>query len=274
MNHRRFAHLSDLHLGASAERTEVLVRKLLAEDIEHVIVTGDLTHQGAFAEFGLFLDVFEPLLRRGRLTFIPGNHDRTGEDVGADWMNGQRVRTELHDGLYLVCVDSTGPHNRSYFAAHGDLCRTVLEQIDNAVSAAPPNTVVTVLLHHHLVPLPEESVPEWLVTRLGFPNAGELELGADLLARLQQRCDLVLHGHRHKPREFTFGANSSRKLSMYNAGSSTELGAYRVFEHHCGQVVGEPSWRVATTSKPPRTFSSNVLPALRYAARQWGGVSF
>jgi len=270
MNHRRLAHLSDLHIGSSPERAEALVSKLLADDIEHVVVTGDLTHQGAHEEFALFFEVFEPLLRQGRLTFIPGNHDRTGDDAGQHWMKGRRVRTEHRDGLYLVCVDSTGPHNRSYFASHGDLCPMVLQQIDDAVSSAPANLVVAVLLHHHLVPLPEESMPEWLVTRLGFPNANELELGADLLARLQGRCDLILHGHRHVPREFEFANGRERKLGMYNAGSSTELGAYRVFDHRDGRLLRQPTWRVAMTRASMRTFTSNVIPAFQYAVRQLG----
>lgn len=269
MKYRRLAHLSDLHLSSSPARAAALVNRLVTDDIEHVVVTGDLTHEGAHAEFALFQDVFAPLLHNGRVTFIPGNHDRTGEDVGRDWMHGERVRTEKHEGLFLVCVDSTGPHNRSYFASHGDLCSVVLEQIDNAVSLAPAHHLVAVLLHHHLVPLPEESVPEWIATRLGFPNACELALGSQLIARLSGRCDLVLHGHRHTPREFDFSATNHRKLKMYNAGSSTELGAYRVFEHRDGCIVKNPGWNVAAIREVTKGFSRNVMPALQYAMREW-----
>lgn len=268
MNHRRLAHLSDLHLGSSPARADALVSKLIADDVEHIVITGDITHRGMRAEFALFRDVFEPLLRRGRVTFVPGNHDRTGDDVGQHWMNGQRVRTEIHDGVFIVSVDSTGPHNRSYFASHGDLCPSVLEQVNDAVSLAPSDCIVVVALHHHLVPLPEESMPEWLFTRLGFPNACELSLGAHLLLQLQNRCDLVLHGHRHTPRDFEFGMPYQRKLGMFNAGSSTELGAYRVFEHRQGQMLQSPTWHVAAPREPMRVFSSNVVPALQYAARQ------
>jgi len=267
MLYRRLAHLSDLHLGSSTERAEALVKKLLRDDLEHVVVTGDITHEGAHAEYALFRDVFAPLLRQGRLSFIPGNHDRTGEDVGNTFMNGQRVRTEQHDGLFLICVDSTGPHNRSYFASHGDLCHSVLRQIDEAVSRAPLHSLVVVILHHHLVPLPEESMPEWLATRLGFPHANELELGMNLLGRLLGRCDLILHGHRHVPREFEFGTTVHRRLGMYNAGCSTELGAYRVFEHKDGQTRGLPTWHAADGLEPKHSISRNVLPALQHAVR-------
>jgi 3',5'-cyclic-AMP phosphodiesterase len=268
MIYRRLAHLSDLHLGSSSERADALVKRLVIDDVEHVVVTGDITHEGAHAEYALFRNVFAPLLRQGRVTFVPGNHDRTGEDVGHSWMNGQRVRTEQYDNLFLVCVDSTGPHNRSYFASHGDLCHTVLQQVDDAVSGAPANSIVAVLLHHHLVPLPEESMPEWLATRLGLPHACELELGASMLARLLGRCDLILHGHRHVPREFEFGTASNRKLGMYNAGSSTELGAYRVFEHRDGQIRSQPKWQIASTKEPKRSISRNVMPAIQHAVRQ------
>jgi len=119
---RTLAHLSDLHLDLTRESdatATALVETLLAERVDHVVVTGDLTHQGSRSEYRRFRELFAPLLDAGRLTFIPGNHDRTGEDAGGQWMNGQKVRVERHERLYLVCVDSTGPHNRNYFACHG-----------------------------------------------------------------------------------------------------------------------------------------------------------
>lgn len=268
MKYRRLAHLSDLHLSSSPERAEALVKRLMFDDVDHVVVTGDITHEGAHAEYALFCDVFTPLLRQGRVTFIPGNHDRTGDDVGHSWMNGKRVRAEQFDGLFLISVDSTGPHNRSYFASHGDICHEVLHQVDDAVSTAPAHCIVAVLLHHHLLPLPEESMPERLATRLGLPHACELELGMNMLGRLLGRCDLILHGHRHIPREFEFGTTNNRTLGMYNAGSSTELGAYRLFEHRDGQMRNGPEWQTATTKERRRSMSRNVIPAIQYALRQ------
>ncbi len=245
MLRRTLAHLSDLHLGQSAARERVareLVEVLLEAEVDHVVVTGDLTHRGRLSELRLFESIFAPLFSQGRVTVVPGNHDRVGEDAGARLMDGARVRVEAQPGLYLIRVDSTGPHNRSYFRSHGDLCARVLEEIDAALDRAPDDALCTMLLHHHPLPLPEESVAEWFASRMGWPHALELSLGGALLARAAGRCDLVLHGHRHVPRCFRVEPAASRPLLVYNAGSSTELGRSRVFTHQAGRLLEWPRW--------------------------------
>jgi 3',5'-cyclic-AMP phosphodiesterase len=271
---RTLAHLSDLHLDltpGSDAAARALVESLLTGRVDHVVVTGDLTHQGSQLEYRHFRELFAPLLDTGRLTFIPGNHDRTGEDAGSRWMNGRKVRVEHHEGLYLVCVDSTGPHNRNYFACHGELTPAVLDAVDTALGAAPSGTLTALLLHHHVLPLPEESFPERLATRMGWPHAAELALGAELVQRAQGRCDLILHGHRHVPREFDLGVPRGRALRIYNSGSSVELGRYRLFSHVGGRVVGEPVWRQAGPAPSRQRSAPNVMPALQYLASQLSG---
>lgn len=269
----KLAHLSDLHLELSPESDAVaraLVDTLLAERVDHVVVTGDLTHQGTHAEYQRFRELFAPLLNSHRLTFIPGNHDRTGEDVGEQWMGGRKVLTARSDGLYLVRVDSTGLHNRNYFNSHGELTPEVLDEVDAALAGAPRKTLVALLIHHHLLPLPEESFPERLATRLGWPHAAELPLGAELVARARGRCDLILHGHRHLPRELDGGEHAGRALRVYNSGSTTELGCFRVFEHKGGRLLGPPAWAQANLPATPRPSSGNLRPALQYLASQLG----
>lgn len=274
---RTLAHLSDLHLDLSPQSdasARALVEALQAEVVDHVVVTGDLTHQGANAEYRRFREIFSPFLDTGRLTFIPGNHDRPGDDVGGGWMEGNKVRTVETPGLFLVCVDSTGPHNRNYFASHGALSHAELDAVDAALEAAPPDALAAVLVHHHVLPLPEESLPERLASLLGWPHAAELPLGAEWLTRLQGRCDLVLHGHRHVPRERVLDEDSPRPLRVYNAGSSTDLGRFRVFRHADGRLLGEPTWCRSSVPEQPRTASHNVRPALQYLVAQLGLALF
>jgi metallophosphoesterase superfamily enzyme len=121
------AHLSDLHLGLSsaAERmAAALCRTLLAAKIDHVIVSGDITHRGRRDELARFQQIFHPLLKTRRMTIVPGNHDRLGDDVRNEISGGQRVSCTRIDGLRIVRVDSTGPHNRSWLASHGHLAAT------------------------------------------------------------------------------------------------------------------------------------------------------
>jgi hypothetical protein len=91
---RTLAHLSDLHLGRSEADTVGLrraVTALIEADVDHVVVTGDITDGGQFEQLACFRRLTAPLA--DRLTVVPGNHDRIGEDAGRLLMRG-RVATE------------------------------------------------------------------------------------------------------------------------------------------------------------------------------------
>jgi Icc protein len=251
------AHLSDLHFGCSQtmlERAAQMNRALLAADVDHVVVTGDITDGGRARELDLFRQTFARLLAQGRMTIVPGNHDRLGDDVGASFMGGERVDVIALDGVYLVRVDSTGPHNRtSVIAAHGVICERTLAEISNALDRAPAGALVALLLHHHPISLPAENLLERLASRFGFPYADELNLGQKMLGLALGRCDLVLHGHRHVPSARVLDPSGSRPLRVYNAGCSPARGGVNVFAHLAGVLCGEPRWlRVGPPG--PQTF--------------------
>ena len=243
---RTLAHVSDLHLGAGPDvvaKVEALCDTLLEAAVDHVVVTGDLTESGRNDSFRQFEAAMAPLLDEGRVTIIPGNHDRLGDDVGARFMRGVRVDTVEVPGLYLVRVDSTGPHNRAIsLASHGVICERVLDDVSAALERAPADALVAVLLHHHPWPLPSEGFWEWWSVRLGLPFTQELRLGEELLHRALGRCDLVLHGHRHVPAAPVLDPQGARPLRVYNAGSSVERSGMNVFAHAGGRLRGEPVW--------------------------------
>lgn len=240
---KTLAHLSDLHLGRSPQTDAEVARAVDALDgIDHVVVSGDVTHRGRADEHACFERLFGALIARGRVTVVPGNHDRLGDDLGPRLRKGARVQTHVAGGAFIVRVDSTGAHNRFLLAGHGDVCDAIVDEIDRAVDDAPANHLVLVTMHHHPLPLPTETFPELLATRVGLPFATELRLGAKLLSRLRGRCDLVLHGHRHVPRAFTLFENDERPLGLYNAGCTPSLGRFRVFAHAAGKLLGSPGW--------------------------------
>jgi 3',5'-cyclic-AMP phosphodiesterase len=234
------AHLSDLHLGRD-DRTDAAsaraVEALLEVDVELVLVTGDVTHRGRSSELATFERLFAPL--RDRVLVVPGNHDRLGDDAGGALMAGARVAAVSRPGLYVVRLDSTAPHNRALLASHGELSAADLAAVDSAIDAAPPGSLVALMLHHHLLPLPEDHFSERLATLLGWPNAAELPLGKVLLDRLCGRCDLVAHGHRHAASELLVHADGERPLQVVNAGSTPELGVARLLTHGAGRIVSE-----------------------------------
>jgi 3',5'-cyclic AMP phosphodiesterase CpdA len=240
---RTLAHLSDLHIGLS-QRVEHVAAKicdaLVASDVDHVVVTGDVTNGGRASEIERFFEIFHPLHSRGKLSVIPGNHDRLRDDAGRSLMT-DRAEAECLDGLYLMKVDSTGPHNHSFLAGHGELNPSLIDQIQELLHRAPAGALCAMLIHHHVLPLPVETFVEWFAMSMHWPYAYELSLGRQLLDRSVGLCDIVLHGHRHVPREVCFSPGP-RPLRVYSGGSSTEACGYRVFRHADGRLLGSPEW--------------------------------
>lgn len=237
------AHLSDLHIGRDPA-TDRAARQLAAavEDAGAavVILTGDVTHKGRDLQLVRYQSLFRRLIAQGRMVVVPGNHDRLGDDAAVHLMSG-RVEIAGRPGLHVVRVDSTGPHNRRLLSAHGLLTEADLAAVDSALEAAPEGALTVLALHHHPLPLPPDAFSEHLSELLGWPNAAELSLGGALLSRLLGRCDLVLHGHRHVPSELVLGAGTDRPLRVVNAGSSTELARFRLFQVRAGQL-GAHGW--------------------------------
>jgi 3',5'-cyclic AMP phosphodiesterase CpdA len=242
---RTLAHLSDLHIGlpgcdrAAAE----LCQALTARAVDHVVVTGDITHRGKRSELERFRALFAPLYRAGRMTLVPGNHDRWNDDVALEIMPGEeRVDVVIGDGLYLVRADSSGPHNRNLLLSHGSVDARMIEAMCRAFDRAPATCLRALLLHHHLLPQPEESFGERVAAFIGWPHVGELHLASALIEHLRGRCDLILHGHRHVPRAVWLFPEAPRPLAVMNAGSSTQLGRARIFVHKAGVLCGEAEW--------------------------------
>jgi len=242
---RTLAHLSDLHFGL-APHVEVQARAFVSmmteRRVDRVIVTGDVTHRGREDEYEAFVSTFAPLFRDDRITVIPGNHDRSGDDVARHMMDDSRVRTTVDPGLYVIELDTTGPHNRVLWRGHGMITTADLEALDRALQDAPPDHLVVLSMHHHPYPLPEEGALERLSSWAGLPYADEIESGETLLEVVVGRTDLLLHGHRHIP-STRIVENSARPLRIYNAGSSSELGRARVFTHRAGALEVDEWWK-------------------------------
>ena len=244
MRPKKLAHLSDLHLGLSyrnEQAARMTCHALLENNVDDIVITGDITHRGRVSEYQKFQEIFAPLLEAKKICVVPGNHDRLGDDVAGMLMSGARVAVQSRPGLHLVQVDSTGPQNYSFVAGHGEIDEEIVGRVGDALESAPRDALRVTLIHHHPLPLPEETLVEWFVHRMGWPYAEQLGLGRRLLDRAVGECDLLLHGHRHIPREIRF-SDSERPLLIYNAGSSTELMRFRLFRHAEGRLLGSPSW--------------------------------
>lgn len=226
------AHISDLHLGDDP------LRKLVCQEIIHeliklapdfVAVTGDVTEHGTFQEVKLFMSMFASLF--GRLLVVPGNHDRGGQAAGL-LMRESCIERDL-GALRVFMIDTSHPSNGiAGFVANG-LLPDAASEVARLTLDVPRNQLPVLLLHHHLRPLPVEDMPEVLSETFGLPFTNALAGGQGLLNVLADRT-LVLHGHKHRPGK-TVGVGPV----CYNAGSTTELGAFRVFEVAEGRLQSE-----------------------------------
>src|SRR4029078_13052161 len=98
-----------------------------------------------------------------------GNHDCLGDNVSQTIMPGPRVQTAVRPGVYVVRVNSTAPHNRSWLHGQGSLDDADLDAVDAALDAAPRGHLVVIALHHHVLPMPEEHAMERWSSGLGLP---------------------------------------------------------------------------------------------------------
>jgi 3',5'-cyclic AMP phosphodiesterase CpdA len=257
---RTLAHLSDLHLGRSpddAAALGALVAALVEARVDHVVVTGDVTHRGGMDELAIFRRLTAPIA--DRLTVVPGNHDRLGEDAGRLLMRG-RVAVDRRPGLHLVRLDSTAAHNRRLLDGHGRVTLEEVAEVAEAVRAARPGELVAVLLHHHVHNLPGDDVWETLSDLVGLPWAAALDAGDALVDRVRGRCDLLLHGHRHTPAELVLDPGMTRPLRVVNAGSTSALRRARVFLHTAGRITGE-GWLTAAEALRLAPLTVSGMPA-------------
>jgi 3',5'-cyclic AMP phosphodiesterase CpdA len=81
----RIAHLSDIHIHSvfrpkNLLYTHRLIEYALKEGADHLVITGDLTHNAGAEDFKVLRRTFEKfdLLRADRLSLVIGNHDIYG----------------------------------------------------------------------------------------------------------------------------------------------------------------------------------------------------
>lgn len=213
-----FAHVSDLHLpfeprlSASqrlskrqlsawswrrrkalhrSEILDALVADLRAQEVDHVLITGDIVNFSLPGEFGRAASWLEALAPVGRISLVPGNHDAlvplaepegiarwsawTGADAGWPYVH--------HRGaVALIGLNSATP--TAPLLAQGRLGAAQLQRLEQVLEAQGAAGRIRVVLLHH--PAAEGAV-SWrkaLVDR------------AELRAVLQRAgAELVLHGH-------------------------------------------------------------------------------
>jgi len=218
MNSFTFAHVSDLHLPfepvlsarqhfskrqlsvwswrrrKALHRPEILdalAKDLRSADIEHVVITGDLTNFSLPDEFRQAARWLEALVPAGQLSLVPGNHDALvpvvadqGIDHLAPWMRAESGWPTLHrhQGVALIGLSSALP--TAPLLAQGRLGDDQLARLEQVlIEEGQAGRIRVVMLHH---PVADGAV-SW---RKALRDRAGLQA---VLRRVG--AELILHGH-------------------------------------------------------------------------------
>lgn len=239
-----------------AEYVRAIAREIAARNVEHVVVTGDLTNLALEAEFELVRELFERDLGLdpSMISVVPGNHDlytrgamrsRRFEGFFGSWLKGDlpelAVDTDagrfplvkLRDRVAIVSLSSAVP--RLPLVAAGELGQAQLLALRRVLVHPDVSSRSLVLAVHH------PAVHGW--SRMKVHVEGLRDADA-LIAELQAVSrGLLLHGHLHR--------RIQRKLPT-QGGHIVQVGATSAsLHHHEGErMAGFNLYQLAETGEP------------------------
>ncbi len=251
--HRQSEHRTDF--------MPALRKTLAAAGVDHIAVTGDLTHLGHGADFDAAARILRQLAGPDRLTLIPGNHDAYIEEpwrdkvdrlkgyLSSEPVSGEKTHTApdshaLHSApilrrrqkIALIGVSSACP--TPPFLATGTVGRRQLENLNNILHQTADEALFRLILIHH------PPVPGQIGRRKRLTDQAAF---ADIIRR--SGAELILHGHTHSFAEAAIdgpwgkipvlGVPSLTALS----GSNRRRAGFRL----CRIQAAGSGWRVETT---------------------------
>jgi len=179
-----------------AEILAALAAELRGCDVDHIVITGDLTNFALPQEFTRAASWLEALAPSDRISVVPGNHDalvrvaeRDGLGRWAAWTSSDGRWPFVHhrQGLALIGVNSGLP--TAPLLARGRVGEQQLARLEAVLNQEARSGRVRVVLVHH--PVADRAV-SW---------RRALSDRAALRAVLQRAgAELVLHGHAHSAR--------------------------------------------------------------------------
>ena len=184
------------------------LRAALGEaEVDHIVVTGDMTHLGHDADFEAAAEILRQLGGPDRLTVIPGNHDAyvripwreqvfdlraymaSDAGAGAGSSNGSLERPEPSlrkiDQTAIIGISSARP--TAPFLATGSLGRNQLTRFQQLLDQAKAENLFRLVLIHHPPVRGLVSRRKCLTDQSALANVIKAS-GAEL----------ILHGHTHR----------------------------------------------------------------------------
>jgi 3',5'-cyclic AMP phosphodiesterase CpdA len=271
----RFAHISDLHLTSlddvkvsdllnkralgylswrlrrrrehAPEVLAALLRDLRQLTLDHIVITGDLTHIGLPSEFQQARQWLETLGAPTDVTVVPGNHetyvntawDNTfalwtpymASDSGLRTIAEQRPSREFFPSVRVrrrvALIGLTSACPTAPFLATGSLGPMQLKRLEEILDQTGRQELFRILLIHHP---PVAGTVGWRKRLTDGPAL------SGLLAR--HGVEMVLHGHAHRP--FVAHHSGARgPFPVIGVPSSSALG--RKLDHRARYNIYEVS---------------------------------
>lgn len=232
------------------EVLDTLVADMLAQQPDHIAITGDLVNLALEAEFAPALAWLQSVGSSDRVTVVPGNHDAYARDTRhrsalewKDYLRGDDA-VEGNDAAFpfvrrrgpvaLIAVSSAVP--TAPLMATGWLGRAQLETLERIMAQLFTEQLFRVLLIHH--PLRSKS------------RTKRLTDARELLALLKRYgVELILHGHDHTHSTVWFDGPSARIPAIgVPSASSIAHGRFPAAAYNLFSIEREgDAWRCEQT---------------------------
>jgi 3',5'-cyclic AMP phosphodiesterase CpdA len=262
---KRFFGFLKWRLQRSAEHHADVVANLIddikANQPDHIVITGDLTHLGLPAEIAKARELLNELGAPFRITVIPGNHDAYVAGALnrclAHWTDyivsdqteispGETITTDdlfpslrVRGPAALIGVSTARPC--STFLAVGSVGRNQLQQLRKLLIETARQGLFRVVLIHHP---PITGIVSW---RKRLTDAKAFRSTVQ-----QYGAELILHGHahRHSHEQMKTSDGQAHVIGISSAsavaGDSKRRARYHLY--HLSRVAGRLQARVTVRS--------------------------
>jgi 3',5'-cyclic AMP phosphodiesterase CpdA len=237
---KRFTGLVNLRLKREHKHrpghVRAVAREIARANVDHVVITGDLTNLALEQEFDAVKALIEDELRLDaeKVTVVPGNHDLYTRgamraqrftrwfapylesdlpELAADLSLGRFPVVKLRGPLAIIGMSSAVP--RPPLVASGELGPKQIDALARILGHDEVKRRTPLLALHHPIHNPTSKVKTWVE---GLVDASEL---TDAVAHVER--GLLLHGHLH---------NRMQRAFPTRRGSLLAVGATSASLHH------------------------------------------
>lgn len=215
----RFVHISDTHIGSPNGNAEEDLRRTINDinsrnDIDFVVITGDITELGTDAELQLAKKLFDGLQKKWYI--IPGNHDSGWSESGGDSFIktfGYDKFVFDHAGIRFIGCAS-GPYVRM---SDGHVPRNALVWMDSILKKTSVSQPLIFLNHYPLDP--------------GLDNWYEI---TSRLNRYHTLAALCGHGHANKMMNFD---SIPAFMGRSNLRAKAEVGGFNIVDIRNDSII-------------------------------------